>query len=89
MQMQSLNIAERTVFSSMRVIAEWKVYSSCAVLLLSGWQPARTLVFVYALALHCLVFVSLWHAAHGHHSMCCACTREHKLAVLNGGDHMH
>lgn len=74
-QLQSLNIAERTVFSSMSVIAEWK--------------PARTMVFVYALALHMLVFVSLWHAAHGHHTMCCACTTQHKLAILNGGDHHH
>eukprot|EP00656_Telonema_subtile_P014661 TRINITY_DN17558_c0_g1_i2.p1 TRINITY_DN17558_c0_g1~~TRINITY_DN17558_c0_g1_i2.p1 ORF type:complete len:262 (+),score=77.10 TRINITY_DN17558_c0_g1_i2:118-903(+) len=74
-QIQNLNIAERTVFSGMSVIAEWK--------------PARTMVFVYALVLHALVFVSLWHAAHGHHSMCCACTQQHKLALLNGGDPDH
>lgn len=69
-QMQKLNVAERITHSSMSLIADWK--------------PARTLVFVYALALHALVFISLWHAAHGHHSMCCPCGRDHKLALLQG-----
>merc|ERR1712166_453508 len=68
--LQSLNIAERMTHSGVNLIVNHK--------------PARTLVFLYCLALHALVFMSLWHAAHGHHSQCCACSREQKLAMMHG-----
>ena len=63
LQMQKLNVSERVALSGTR-------------LLLSN-KYARHFAFFYALFMHTLVFVSMWHAAHFHPHRCHHATQSH------------
>jgi len=70
LQMQKLSAPEKIMLTSTKAIV--------------GNKFARTFVFFYALALHTLIFVSMWHAAHGHHTQCCPCSHKDILSGMHG-----